>query len=153
MSEEEEIKKYKNSPAQDLEAWRKIQKKIDVSFRKVSEKKFQDYAQKLKEKNTYWCNTKYPEINKKDIEEDKINTLKKYSGAIMNDNEENDYCMYCTSKMTPCPHKNKKTQIKDKYEYPIVSSSVYGWGEFYDNLGENHNVNSVTRSFYDSTHL
>ena len=55
--------------------------------------------------------------------------------------------------MTPCPHKNIKTQIKDKYEYPIVSSAVYGWGEFYDNLGENHNVNSVTRSFYDSTHL
>ena len=28
------IKKYKNSPAQDLESWKQIQHKIDVSFHK-----------------------------------------------------------------------------------------------------------------------
>ena len=151
--DEPEIIKYKNSPAQDLEAWRQIQKKIDVSFKKSSEKEFQMYAQALKEKNTYWNNTKYPEVNSKDLADDKMRTLAKYSGTIQDDSKDNDYCIYCTSRQTPCFHRRERENIKEKFEYPIKSSSVYGWFKPYDNLGENHNKNSVTKSFYDHSHL
>ena len=102
--EEEEIKKYVNSPSQVLEGWKQIQKKNDFSFMKTAQKEFEDYAQKLQEKNSYFNNSKYPEINSKDIADDKMRTIKKFSGEINNDYEENDYCIYCTSRITPCPH-------------------------------------------------
>ena len=124
--DEPEIKKYKNSPAQDLESWKQIQKKIDESFKKTSEKEFELYAQALKDKNTYWTNTKYPEVNSKDLADDKMRTLAKYSGAIQDDNNDDYYCIYCTSKTTPCPHRREREVIKEKFEYPIKSSSVYG---------------------------
>ena len=151
--DEEEVPKYKNSPAQDLESWKQIQHKIDMSFHKTAEKEFETYAQRLQEKNTYFNNTKHPEINSKDIADDKMRTIKKFSGAINNEYEENDYCIYCTSRITPCPHRRKRENINAKYEYPITSSSVYGWFKPYDNMQENHNKNSVTREFYDQTHL
>ena len=34
--DEEEVPKYKNSPAQELESWKQIQHKIDVSFHKTA---------------------------------------------------------------------------------------------------------------------
>ena len=74
--DEEEVPRYKNSPAQELESWKQIQHKIDVSFHKTAEKEFETYAQRLQEKNTYFNNTKYPEINSKDIADDKMQTLK-----------------------------------------------------------------------------
>ena len=82
-----------------------------------------------------------------------MRTLAKYSGAIKDDNDDDHYCIYCTSKTTPCPHRREREVIKEKFEYPIKSSSVYGWFKPYDNLGENHNKNSVTKSFYDHSHL
>ena len=88
-----------------------------------------------------------------DLADDKMRTLAKYSGAIKDDNDDNYYCIYCTSKTTPCPHRREREVIKEKFEYPIKSSSVYGWFKPYDNLGENHNKNSVTKSFYDHSHL
>ena len=151
--EEEEIKKYKNSPAQDLESWKQIQHKIDVSFHKTAEKEFDTYAQKLQEKNTYFNNTKFPEVNSRDIADDKMKSIKKYSGQITSDYDENNYCIYCTSRTTPCPHRRKRENLNEKYEYPITSSSVYGWFKTYDNMQENFNKNSATREFYDSTHL
>ena len=129
--DDEEVPKYKNSPAQELESWKQIQHKIDVSFHKTAEKEFEAYAQRLQEKNTYFNNTKHPEINSKDIADDKMRTIKKFSGEINNEYQENDYCIYCTSRITPCP----------------------GWFKPYDNLQENFNKNSVTREFYDQTHL
>ena len=74
--DDEEVPKYKNSPAQELESWKQIQHKIDVSFHKTAQKEFETYAQRLQEKNTYFNNTKYPEINSKDIADDKMQTLK-----------------------------------------------------------------------------
>ena len=137
--DEEEVPKYKNSPAQELESWKQIQHKIDVSFHKTAEKEFETYAQRLQEKNTYFNNTKHPEINSKDIADDKMKTIKKFSGEISNEYEENDYCIYCTSRITPCPHRRKRENLNEKYEYPITSSSVYGWFKPYDNMRENHN--------------
>ena len=98
--DEEEVPKYKNSPAQDLESWKQIQHKIDVSFHNTAAKEFEQYAQRLQEKNTYFNNTKHPEINSKDIADDKMRTIKKFSGEINNEFEENDYCIYCTSRIT-----------------------------------------------------
>ena len=150
--EEPEIKPYKNSASQDLESFKQLQRKVDNVFKKVSEKEFELYAQRLQEKNTYFNNTKYPEVNSKDIAQDKLNTLSKYSGKLTTE-EEGWYCPYCTSRMTPCPHTRQRENIKQKYEYPIVSSAVYGWFKPYDNLMENYNKNSVTKEFYDPNHL
>lgn len=148
----ENVPKYKNSVVQDLEAWKQLQHKIDISFRKVSLASFEKYQNQLQEKNTYYNNTKIPEINSKDIADDKMRSIKKFSGAITETKDEG-YCQKCPSGKNHCPHKIKKEQIKDKFEYPITSSSAYGWFPFYDNLGDNHNINSETKSFYDQTHL
>ena len=82
-----------------------------------------------------------------------MKTIKKFSGEINNEFEENDYCIYCTSRITPCPHRRKRENLNEKYEYPITSSAVYGWFKPYDNMQENHNKNSTTKEFYDQTHL
>ena len=120
--DEEEIVKYKNSPAQELESWKQIQHKIDVSFHKTAEKEFETYHQRLQEKNTYFNNTKHPEINSKDIADDKMKTIKKFSGAINNEYEENDYCIYCTSRITPCPHRRKREQKGNAKGYAFCYS-------------------------------
>ena len=150
---EDERPRIKNTPAQDLEANRQIQRKIDVSFQKVSESSFKKYAQDLQNKNTYFTTSKYPEVNKRDLANDRQATMEKFSGKIDYHQDEGYYCPKCTSKSYPCIHIKEKEQIKDKYEYPITSSSVYGWFKPYDNLGDNHNLNSATASFYDSSHL
>ena len=150
--DDEEVPKYKNSASQNLEADRQIQRKIDISFRKVSKASFDKYAHELQGKKTYWTSSKIPEVNERDLAQDKQNTLKRFSGAITK--EDHDYyCPKCTSKTNPCPHKKEREQIKDKFEYPITSSSVYGWFKPYDNLSETYNKDSVTRYFYDQTHL
>ena len=79
---EEEVPKYKNSVSQNLEAAKQIQHKIDLSFRKISKTSFDKYAQELQQKNTYFNNTKIPEVNSKDLANDKLNSIKKFSGAI-----------------------------------------------------------------------
>ena len=149
---EEEVPKYKNSVSQNLEAAKQIQHKIDLSFRKISKTSFDKYAQELQQKNTYFTNTKIPEVNSKDLANDKLNSIKKFSGAITKEDDDY-YCPKCTSKTNPCPHRMQRAQVKDKHEYPITSSSVYGWFKPYDDLGDDHNLNSVTKSFYDQTHL
>lgn len=150
--DEPEIKPYKNGPAQDLECWRQIQKKIDSTFKGIEDAKCEKHAQRLQDKNTYFNNTKKPEVNSKDISDDKMRTIKKFSGAITEE-KEGTYCIYCTSRITPCPHQLKRENLKEKYDYPITSSSTYGWFAPYDNLMENFNRNSTTKEFYDQNHL
>ena len=108
--EEEEIPRYKNSVAQNLEAAKQIQHKIDISFRKISKNSFDKYAHELEGKNTYFTNTKIPEVNSKDLADDKLNSIKKFSGAITKE-EDDYYCPKCTSKTNPCPHKKQKIRI------------------------------------------
>ena len=67
--------------------------------------------------------------------------------------EDKDYCQKCPTQKNHCPHKNKREQIKDKFSYPILSNSTYGWLPPIDNLNENRNLNSVTRFFFDTSHL
>ena len=135
--DDEEVPKYKNSARQNLEADRHIQRKIDISFRKVSKASFDKYAHELQGKNTYWKSSKIPEVNERDLAQDKQNTLKRFSGAIAKEDYDY-YCPKCTSKTNPCPHKKEREQIKDKFEYPITSSSVYGWFKPYYNVSETY---------------
>ena len=81
--EEEEIPRYKNSVAQNLEAAKQIQHKIDISFRKISKNSFDKYAHELEGKNTYFTNTKIPEVNSKDLADDKLNSIKKFSVSAL----------------------------------------------------------------------
>ena len=155
MSKEDEGERprIKNTPAQDLEANRQIQRKIDESFQKVSESSFKKYEKELTHKNTYFTNTKYPEVNEQDLALDQEETMKRFSGKLSDNMQDGYYCPKCTSKSYPCIHIKQRAQIKDKFEYPITSSSVYGWFKPYDNLGDNHNLTSATAAFYDSSHL
>jgi hypothetical protein len=148
------IPKYKNTVSQNLEAIRQIQKKVDQAFSKSSATQFNKYDQELKEKNSYFAKSKIPDINKQDQAEQNLKITNKFKGLtnLLNE-EENDYCQKCPSLKNHCPHKNKKEQIKDKYTYPILSNSTYGWLPPVDDLKENHNIKSVTKSFYDNSHL
>lgn len=150
----ENIPRYKNSVSQDLESVRQIQKRIDNAFKKASTASYSKYGKELQEKNTYFARSKMPEANEKDLELMSTKMTNKFKGTItLFGDDEGGYCQKCPSQKNHCPHKNKKEQIKDKYSYPIVSSSTYGWLPPIDNLGENHNLNSVTKSFFDNSHL
>jgi hypothetical protein len=148
----ENVPRYKPSPSQNLESDRQIQKKIDMAFSKSSKAQYTKLENELLEKNTYFAKSKIPEINEKDQEFQKTKTTNKFKSTNPFEIEE-DYCQKCPSQKNHCPHKNKKEQIKDKYSYPILTSSTYGWMEPVDNLRQNHNINSVTRSFFDHSHL
>jgi hypothetical protein len=143
---------YKNSVAQNLEANKQIQKKIDVAFAKGSKVQFQKFGTELKEKNSYFSRSKIPEVNSMDQELKATSMTNKFKSAGLND-EEDGYCQKCPTLKNHCPHKNKKEVIKEKYSYPILSNGTYGWLAPIDNLNSNHNLNSVTKGFYDSSHL
>lgn len=150
----ENIPRYKNTASQNLESEKQLEKKTSAVFAKSSNKQFQKYQNELQEKNTYFSKSKMPNINETDLIQQDLKQLDKYKKTNALDDKELDFCQKCPTNKTHCPHKNKKEQIKDKYSYPIVSSSVYGWLPQIDNLlGNNHNLNSVTRGFYDSSHL
>jgi len=65
----------------------------------------------------------------------------------------NDYCMKCASNKNFCPHKTVRENLKEKHSYPIVTSAAYGWLPPIDNFSQKNNINSVTKSFYDNSHL
>jgi hypothetical protein len=148
--DKESIVPYKNSVNQNQGANKEMQKKIDHTFKKHSEKKFQQFNKELDEKNTYFSRSKREEVNTRDLLLEKTKTENKFK---QEEKEENDYCQKCPSFKNHCPHKNPKEQIRDKYNYPIVTSSTYGWLKPYDNLGGQHNLNSVTKTFFDKSHL
>ena len=140
--------------SRELEMNKQIQKKIDVTANKASSSSFQKYEKELNEKNNYFARSKIPEVNERDSQamNNKMNSKFKSNHVFEND-EDDTYCQKCPSMKNHCPHKNKKEQIKDKYSYPIVTNSTYGWLPAYDNLGDNHNLDSTTRSFYNQGHL
>jgi len=137
--------------SRELEWNKQIQKKIDMASSKSSTASFQKFDKELDEKNNYFARSKIPEVNERDtkVMNSKLNSKIK----IKEDEEEETYCQKCPSMKNHCPHKNKKEQIKDKFSYPILSNSAYGWLRPYDNLGDNHNLDSTTKSFYNQGHL
>jgi hypothetical protein len=146
----ESVIPYKNSAAQNQGANKELQKKIDHVFKKHSESQFRKLGSQLLEKNTYFTVSKIPFENKSDLEKQIKQVQDKFLSA---DNEEDTYCQKCPSRRIYCPHKNPRPNIKDKYCYPIQSSSTYGWLNPYDNLLKNYNLNSSTKGFYDHSHL
>jgi len=150
----ESIPKYKNTVSQNLEASRQIQKRVDEAFAKSSKNQFVKYSKELYEKNSYFAKSKIPEVNEQDQMIQNLKITNKFK-SVINPLEEQDegYCQKCPSLRNHCPHKNKKEQIKDKYSYPILSNSTYGWFDPIDNLKENHNIKAVTKTFFDSSHL
>lgn len=149
----ENVPKYKNTVSQNLEAIRQIQKKIDNAFSNASNSQFRKYDKELTEKNTYFAKSKIAEINEKDQNIQNLKASNKFKNTDNNLQQEADYCQKCPTQRNHCPHKNKKEQIKDKFSYPILSNATYGWLPPIDNLNDNKNLNSVTRFFYDNSHL
>ena len=149
----ENIPKYKNSVSQNLEAVRQIQKKIDNAFSNTSNVQFKKYGKELTEKNTYFAKSKIPEVNQRDQALQNLKATNKFKATNNVLEEDKDYCQKCPTQKNHCPHKNKREQIKDKFSYPILSNSTYGWLPPIDNLNENRNLNSVTRFFFDTSHL
>ena len=135
--DEDERPKIKNTPAQDLEAARQLQKKIDLSFQKVSESSFKKYEQELQNKNTYWTTTKYPDVNSKDLSEDQKKTIAKFSGKLDKNMVEGYYCPKCTSKSYPCYHDHETPQIKEKF-HNLTSISNYINVTSTDSSGNNY---------------
>jgi hypothetical protein len=154
--EEEKPVKVKNF-SQELEGQRQLQKKIDLAFRKASQNSYKKYEKELKEKNTYFSKNKLPDENQKDLTMQETKMKNKFKSTLEYTEKEKDaetyYCQKCPSGKNHCPHKIKKEQVKDKYPYPIVSSSAYGWLPPIDNMVADHNLNSVTRTFFDHSHL
>ena len=148
----ENVPKYKNSDVQNYEATKQIQKKINQAFSKASKELYIKYNDDLDKKNNYFAKSKITEINEKDTELQVSKISNKFK-SLKSDENEDYYCQKCPSQKNHCPHKNKKEQLKDKYSYPIQSNSVYGWLPPIDNLNGNHNLNSVTRTFFDNSHL
>jgi hypothetical protein len=137
--------------SRELDWNKQIQRKIDLTAGKSSAASFQKLEKDLKEKNTYFAKSKIAEVNEKDSQLMNSKMSSKYK--IKEDEDEETYCQKCPSMKNYCPHKNKKEQIKDKFSYPILSNSAYGWLPPYDNLGDNHNLDSTTKSFYNQGHL
>ena len=64
-----------------------------------------------------------------------------------------EYCQKCPALKNRCTHKVEKEVLKEKYTYPITSSSTYGWLEPYDNLDIDNKLKSNIQAFYDKSHL
>ena len=145
------IKPYKNGPVQILDAHKQIQKKIYEKSLKQNQGKFDKIGEDLYKKNTYFNNSKIPDKNSVDIVNSEIsamNTLRK----IGPDSKE-EYCQKCPALKNRCAHKVEKENLKDKYTYPITTSSTYGWLEPYDNLDKDNKLKSNIQAFYDKSHL
>ena len=149
--DKDNILPYKNTSSQNLEANKEIQKKIDNAFKKASEKKYEQYENELSEKNTYFTRSKIPNVNLLDQTMQKSRIENNFK--LSDNQEDKGYCQKCPTYKQHCPHKYPKEQLKEKFNFPIVTNSTYGWLKPYDNLGGKYNITSVTKSFYDKSHL
>lgn len=148
----ENVKKYKNGESQILEAHKESQKKVYETSLRHNKDKFDKYGEDLYKKNTYFNNSKIPDKNSTDIinsELSAINSLRKIGPQSTE-----DYCQKCPALKNRCIHKVQKENLKDKYTYPITTSSTYGWLEPYDNLdNKDYKLKSEIKEFYDKSHL
>ncbi len=147
----ENIKPYKNAPSQILESHKQVQKKVYESSIKQNKAKFDKIGDDLYKKNSYFNNSKIPEKNSIDIINNELkamNTLRKIETQSTE-----DYCQKCPALKNRCTHKIQKENLKDKYTYPITTSSTYGWLEPYDNLDVDNKLKSTIKEFSDKSHL
>ena len=65
----------------------------------------------------------------------------------------NGYCQKCPALKNNCKHKAQNENFKDKYTYPVTTSSGYGWLTPIDNLSDGYKLQSEIQNFYDKGHL
>jgi len=147
----ENIKPYKNSVAQNHQAHIQIQKKVWDCGYKQNKDKMDKFGDDLFKKNSYFNNSKVPEVNKLDLVNSELEALRVIREKAPESN--NSYCQKCPSLKNKCSHKTEKDNLKDKYTYPVTTSSGYGWLNPYDDLDDNHNLKSQIQNFYDKSHL
>jgi hypothetical protein len=146
----ESIKPYKNSAAQNLQAHKQIQKKVWDTGMKLNKEKMEKIGDDLFKKNTYFNNSKIPDNNQMDL----INSELEALSNIRQKSELNEgYCQKCPALKNKCAHKTVKENLKDKYTYPVTTSSSYGWLKPYDNLDADKKLTSQIQNFYDKSHL
>ena len=147
----EDIKPYKNSAAQNLQAHKQIQKKVYNSGLKQNNDKMEKISDDLNKKNSYFNNSKIQEVNKTDL----INSELSAIGFIREKGPDSGigYCQKCPALKNKCAHTTEREILKDKYTYPVTTSSGYGWLTPYDNLNIDYKLKSVIQNFYDKSHL
>lgn len=148
--EERKEKIQFRDPSQILTGWKEVQKREEFFFMKNSKVNFIKLEKDLVNKNSYFNKAKVESVNAFDLMVQKENDIKKLKEVSKIDKS---YCQKCPIYKNHCPHKNSREYIKDKYSYPITSSSTYGWLPEFDKFKENYNLKQATKNFYDSTHL
>lgn len=151
--EEKEIIKYKNNPSQNLECWKECQKIEDKFFQIQGKESRMKLSGEINSKNTFFHQTKKADVKVKDQEIQRKRQEERSKGIVEENKQLNDYCMKCASNKNFCPHKTVRENLKDKHSYPIVTSAAYGWLPPIDNFSQKNNINSVTKSFFDNSHL
>lgn len=151
MSDDEpEIIPYKTNPSQKLESFKQLQKKEEYFFVKNAKSNFIKLEKNLNEKNSYFSKTKVPEI---DVYDQLVQKQEEYKKIKESNNNISDFCQKCPVYKINCPHKLKCNIIKDKYPFPITTSSAYGWLPDYDIYKQNFKLNKATKDFYNNSHL
>ncbi len=148
--DDEEVIKYVNAPSQVLNSLKELQRREEYFFMKNSKKKFIELEKQLQDKNTYFGKTKIPEIYEDDLNKQRRLDLERIRNP---GNNNTNYCQKCPVFKNYCPHKNVRPQIKEKYSYPLTTSSGYGWMPEFDRFKDNFRTNQVTKDFYSSHHL
>ena len=151
--EEKEIIKYKNTPSQNLESWRELQKTEDKLFNIIAKDSKMKLSNQLFSKNSYFHQSKKPEVKIIDEEIYRKKQEEKNKGVIEENKSLNDFCMKCASNKNTCSHRTIRENLKDKMSYPLLTNSAYGWLPPIDNFSQKNNLNSVTKQFFDSSHL
>ena len=147
----EDIKPYKNSDAQNLQAHKQIQKKIYDSGVKQNSDKMKEFGDDLHKKNSYFNNSKMPNVNSLDLINSELAAMKsiRQKGPEAADG----YCQKCPALKNKCAHATERENFKEKYTYPVTTSCSYGWLTPYDNISEDHKLKSEIQNFYDKSHL
>jgi hypothetical protein len=153
MEEEEKaVIPYKNDPSQNLACFKELQKKEDQTVEKQNLETRRKYKDLMTYKNSYFYRSKIQTVREKEDEDEKQNIRDKFK-VSENIRVTNNYCNKCSSNKNFCLHRNAKEILKEKYTYPIVSNSTYGWLPPIDNYSQRNNLNSVTKQFFDNSHL
>lgn len=146
----ENIIPYKNSAAQILQAHKQVQKKVCDTGKKQNNEKLNKIRSELNNKNTYFTRSKLPEENETELINTELNLLKELR---KDQNESDNFCQKCPKLRSKCAHKSQKENMKDKYSYPLTTSTGYGWLNPFDNLNCNYKMKSEIQQFYDKGHL
>lgn len=150
--EEKPVIPYKNDPSQNLACFKELQKIEDKTVEKQNMETRRMYKDMMTFKNNYFYRSKIQSVREKEDLIEKQSIREKYK-VCENTRLVNDFCNKCSSNKNFCLHRNTKEIMKEKYTYPLVTNSTYGWLPPIDNYSQRNNLNSVTKQFFDTSHL